>query len=67
MVFIFASNFEFSAASTSTYSAFWPVEVLDAAGLSTAIGASDTAGLSGAVEAFDVLGLPSVCGRAVLL
>jgi hypothetical protein len=67
MVFIFASNFEFSAASTSTYRSLWSVGFLDIAGLSTAIGASDIAGLFGAVEALDVLVLPSVCGGAVLL
>jgi hypothetical protein len=67
MVFIFASNFEFSAASTSTYCVLWSAGVLDAAGLSTAIGASDIAGLFGAIEALDVLGLPSVGGGAVLL
>jgi hypothetical protein len=67
MVFIFASIFELSASSTSTYFALWSVGVLEAAGLSTAIGASDTAGLYGAVEALDVLGLLGVCGRAVPL
>jgi hypothetical protein len=67
MVFIFASNFEFSAASTSTYCVLWSAGVLDAAGLSTAIGASDIVGLFGAIEALDVLGLPSVGGGAVLL
>jgi hypothetical protein len=37
MVFIFASNFEFSTASSSTYCAFWSVGVLGAAaGLSAA-------------------------------
>jgi hypothetical protein len=65
MVFIFASNFAFSAASTSTYSDR-SVKFLDAAGLSTAIGASDTAGLFG-VEALEVLSLPSLCGGAVPL
>ena len=67
MVFIFASNFEFSTASTSTYFSVWSVGVLDAAGLSTAIGAPDTAGLAVAVEALDALGLPSAYGGAVLL
>jgi len=67
MVFIFASNFEFSPSSTSMYFALWSVGVLEATGLSTAIGASDTAGLSG-VEALVVLGrgLPSVCGAVPL-
>jgi hypothetical protein len=67
MVFIFASIFEFSTLSTSMYCALWSVAFLDAAGLSTAIGASDTAGLFGEIEALDVLGLLSVCGGTVLL
>ena len=67
MVFIFASIFEFSASSTSTYFALGSAGVLEAAGPCTAIGASDTAGLYGAVEALDALGLPGVCGRAVPL
>ena len=66
MVFIFASNFEFSTASSSTYFAR-SVRFLDSAGLSAEIGASDSADLSGAVEALEVLGLASVCGSAVLL
>jgi hypothetical protein len=67
MVFIFASIFEFSTASTSMYFALWSVGALDAADLSTAIGASGAAGFSGAVEALDNFGLPSVRGGAVLL
>ena len=66
MVFIFASIFEFSASSTSTYFALWSVDVFEA-GSYAAIGALDTAGLYGAVEALDALGLPGVCGRAVRL
>ena len=64
MVFIFASNFEFSAASTSTYCGFWSVGFLDATGFATAIG---SVGLSWAVEGLDVLCLPSICGDAVPL
>ena len=63
MVFIFASNFEFSAASSSTYCAFWSVGVLEAAGFSTAIEASDNTGLCGAFEALDVLGLMGAVQR----
>jgi hypothetical protein len=67
MVFIFESSFEFSAAIPSTYCAFWSVGVLEAAGLSTAIGGSDAAGLYGAVEALDVLGLAGARDGAVPL
>ena len=49
------------------YFALWSVGALDAADLSTAIGASGAAGFSGAVEALDNFGLPSVRGGAVLL
>jgi hypothetical protein len=49
IVFIFASNFEFSTASMSTTVPCSSVGVLDAAGLSVAVGVLDVAGLLTAV------------------
>jgi hypothetical protein len=49
MVFIFASNFEFSTASISTIVPCWSVGVLDAAALSGAVGGLDAAGFPAAV------------------
>jgi hypothetical protein len=63
MVFIFETNFEFSAARTSTYGPLWSAGALIVAVVSLAIG--DTSGFSTALAGLNLLIVPGVTGGAV--